>query len=116
MFLLFHLLFFSTLDHPKAKLNSTLGKDTVLINATDTYFISKVYGVTLIGGRYLKEEGAYFKVRGFIAMKFKNFVIFPFLLIMNNYDCDIYILFDIPELPVVFIFCCLLICFIYILI
>ena len=116
MFLLIHLLFFfSTLDPPKAKLNSTLGKDSVLINATDAYFISKVEGVTLIGGRCLNKEGAYFKVRGFIPMKFKNFIIFSILIIINNYHYDIYVVFDIPELPFVFSFRCLLICFINIL-
>ena len=33
-------------------------------------------GAALIGGRCLKEGGAYFKERGIIHMKFQNFVTF----------------------------------------
>ena len=35
-----------------------------------TYLISKLQDATLIGGRHLKERGAYFKARGIIYTKF----------------------------------------------
>ena len=41
-------------------------------------------GAALIGGRCLKEGGAYFKERGIIQMKLENFVTF-FLKKKNDY-------------------------------
>ena len=55
-----------------------------LISAVSTYLISRPYGVALIAGWHLKEEDAYFKAKGIIHMKFKNFVIFSFQTTINN--------------------------------
>ena len=44
----------------------------------------------LIGGRHLKEGGAYFKVKGIFQMIFRNFVNFSFQITINSYEYDIY--------------------------
>ena len=59
------------------------------MSASGTYLVLKLYSAALIGGRRLKEGGAYFKVRGVIHMKFQNIVIFSFQITINNYRYDI---------------------------
>ena len=53
-----------------------------LKGAPDACLISKHEGLVLIGGRRLKEKGAYFK-RNY------NFVIFSYQIIIRNYHYDI---------------------------
>ena len=47
-----------------------------VINAPQLYLIIKLSGAEFIGGRCLKEEGAYRKERQIINSKSQNFVIF----------------------------------------
>lgn len=58
---------------------------------------------TLIKGWPLKEGDAYFKVRRATPMKFQNFAVLCFQIMINNYHSDIYIVFYIPELLAIFI-------------
>ena len=58
---------------------------------------------TLIKGWPLKEGDAYFKVRRVTPMKFQNFAVLCFQIMINNYHSDIYIVFYIPELLAIFI-------------
>ena len=48
------------------------------------YLILKFQGVALVGGQRLKDEGAYFKLKGIIHIKTQNFAIFPFQIVINN--------------------------------
>ena len=55
-----------------------------LMSAPGAYIILKVEGVALIGGRRLKEGGAYFQVWRVIHMKFENLVIVSFLIAVKS--------------------------------
>ena len=54
-----------------------------VISALGVYLISKLAGAALLGG--LIEDGAYFKVRTAIHMKFPDFVIFFFQITISSY-------------------------------
>ena len=65
-----------------------------LISVASAYFILKPWCAALIGGWPLKEEGVYFKLRGYIHIDFESFVIFSFLKTMKEIPYDIYDVLD----------------------
>ena len=56
-----------------------------VISALGAYLISKLAGAAHLGGWRLIEDGAYFKVRTAIHMKFPDFVIFFFQITISSY-------------------------------
>ena len=65
-----------------------------LISVASAYFILKPWCAALIGGQPQKEEGVYFKVRGYIHVDSESFVIFSFLKTMKEIPYDIYDILD----------------------
>ena len=65
-----------------------------LISVASAYFILKPWCAALIGGWPQKEEGVYFKLRGYIHIDFESFVIFSFLKTMKEIPYDIYDVLD----------------------
>ena len=59
------------------------------ISVASAYLILKPCCVALIGGRPLKEEGVYFKVRGYIHIDFESVLVFSFLKTMKEIPYDI---------------------------
>ena len=55
----------------------------LLISDASVDLILKLQRAVLIGGRRVKEGGAYFIVKGFIHMKFQNFVLLFFQITMK---------------------------------
>ena len=60
-----------------------------LISVASAYLILKPCCAALIGGRPLKGEGVYFKVRGYIHIDFESVLVFSFLKTMKEIPYDI---------------------------